>query len=745
MNRLSITIVCISLGLIPALVSGAIINVPADQPTIQEGITAASAGDTVLVADGTYSGENNRDIELEGKAITVMSATGAADCVIDCESLGCGFYLHQDEGLDTIILGFTIRNGGSIDADGGGILSTNGASATVTECIFLNNIADWGGGICIYGGGAECIMTITNCTFTGNSARWGGGIYCGTASEGVVIGGSAGAGNTFEGNFAGSGADIHRAGTGAGTLNANYNDFNGYYLSDYYVACSDAIDLSFCTSGITPITQDVYVSPAGDDSNDGLTEATAFRTIQYALSRVYGTETMPVTVLVGPGTYSPSATGEIFPIPVVEYVSMSGDSAANTILDAEETGQGMVCVFDDTLTIKDLTVTNGDFWYPGAGIDITTSTLSFFDCVISDNHSDYSGGGIWCRFDAGPQFYGCTISGNTTSGDSGGITLYSSSIPAVFTNCIITGNTADIDAGGIGIHSASGIFHNCLITDNTATDKVGGIGLEASSSITLTNSTITGNTANQSGGIGSDSSDGTVTDCIFWGNTPNEIVTSGSGDILVTYTDVQGGYTGEGNIDADPLFASGPGGNYYLSQTIAGQSGDSPCVGTGSDESANISTDINGADYCINLAMTRTDEIRDIGMVDMGYHYPSPFDDAVLGCQTHMPSTNFLFGDECFFDFYISNPSAETYAQVPVFAILDVFDTYFFAPGFTEDFDNYNMDIEPGMCVVEALPRFLWPDVGGSVSGILWYTAMTNTEITELFGALGTFEFGWGN
>jgi hypothetical protein len=73
------------LCLFPCVVLAATIHVPADQPTIQAGIDAAVNGDTVLVADGTYTGVGNRDIDFKGKAITVKSENGPENCIIDCE------------------------------------------------------------------------------------------------------------------------------------------------------------------------------------------------------------------------------------------------------------------------------------------------------------------------------------------------------------------------------------------------------------------------------------------------------------------------------------------------------------------------------------------------------------------------------------------------------------------------------------------------------------------------------------
>jgi len=62
----------------------ATIRVPQDAATIQQAIDAASDGDTVEVARGTYAGAGNRDIDFRGKAITVRSTDGPALTTIDC-------------------------------------------------------------------------------------------------------------------------------------------------------------------------------------------------------------------------------------------------------------------------------------------------------------------------------------------------------------------------------------------------------------------------------------------------------------------------------------------------------------------------------------------------------------------------------------------------------------------------------------------------------------------------------------
>ncbi len=190
----------------------AVIRVPDDQPTIQAGIDAASDGDTVLVADGTYTGSGNKNLDFKGKAITVKSDSGAENCIIDCENDGRGFYFHSGETETSVVDGFTIRNGntGDIYPDNrGGGIRCNNSSPTIINNIFKNNSAPGHKG---YGGGISCFSSspiISNNTIITNHASWNaGGIVCWdnsspTIENNIIIDNSAdyGGGNNFFFNF----------------------------------------------------------------------------------------------------------------------------------------------------------------------------------------------------------------------------------------------------------------------------------------------------------------------------------------------------------------------------------------------------------------------------------------------------------------------------------------------------------------------------------------------------------------
>lgn len=218
----------------------ATLNVPTTAyPTIQAGINAAGAGDTVLIADGTYTGAGNVALDFGGKSITVASLNGAAKTIIDLQRHAQGVTFHSGETAVAKLQGLTIENSPPVIANGGAVAMT-GSSPTITGCVFLNNLVGGGGGGLYadalshpvitgcgfiknvagsFGGGLYVggMVTVTGCTFTQNDGNsGGGGAYLaapgGTGTVAVVVTGSVFTGCTFTQNTASSGGGLSSQG-----------------------------------------------------------------------------------------------------------------------------------------------------------------------------------------------------------------------------------------------------------------------------------------------------------------------------------------------------------------------------------------------------------------------------------------------------------------------------------------------------------------------------------------------------
>ncbi|UCC23004.1 MAG: right-handed parallel beta-helix repeat-containing protein [Planctomycetota bacterium] len=141
-------------------------------------------------------------------------------------------------------------------------------------------------------------------------------------------------------------------------------------------------------------------------------------------------------------------------------------------------------------------------------------------------------------------------------------------------------NGSDSNSWGGGMYNdnSSPTVTNCTFSGNTAADNGGGMSNNNSSNPTVTNCTFSGNTADGGGGMYNSDSSLTVSNCILWGNTPEEIYDDGTSSTSVSYSDVEGGYSGTGNIDADPCFVDADANNFRLLY-------DSPCIDAGDNNS----------------------------------------------------------------------------------------------------------------------------------------------------------------
>ena len=122
---------------------------------------------------------------------------------------------------------------------------------------------------------------------------------------------------------------------------------------------------------------------------------------------------------------------------------------------------------------------------------------------------------------------------------------------------------------------------------------------------------------------------------------------------------------------------------------------------------------------------------------------PTPQECNDLGVEIWMPSYDLGPGDDCAIHAILCNPSVLTYNDIPLFVILEIESTYYFAPDFS-DYGNIMIDrLEPGPRTEIIIDTFQWPSDVGSYSGVNVYGAMTDEQVSKLFGNFDVKSFGW--
>ena len=284
----------------------------------------------------------------------------------------------------------------------------------------------------------------------------------------------------------------------------------------------------------------------------------------------------------------------------------------------ESRGAAIYCYDHSSPTVRNCIIRNNVAWEGGGICCSYYSSPQIERCVITENEAYNLGAGLFCQRNCDPVISNCTISWNPPKPDvcqeGGGIYCTDNCAPVIkhtliehnqseyygggahlgpcgtpgptFQNCTIRFNSS---CYGGGVESYKGEFVNCLFSFNGAWQG----GAAHCGNTEFCNCTFAGNSASYEGPtiLGS----GIITNCILWGSYLGGV--SGhpiEGAPAVSFSNVQGGWPGEGNIDIDPGFAFfdrySPYSDFHLPRN-------SPCIdaGTNTPSGGLPPTDLDGA------------------------------------------------------------------------------------------------------------------------------------------------------
>ena len=477
---------------------------------------------------------------------------------------------------------------GSGDNGNGGAIFCSYSDIVISNNGITDNLASGdGGGIYCYYSNPQ----VSNNIIHGNTANGGGGgVYCGNSNPSI-------SGNTIRNNMGADGSGIY-CDRCSPTIDDNimtHNSGGGIYCSNSSPTISNNTITSGgikCYSNSSPTISSNTITDNGDgiycshssptiisntisgnargircDNNSSPTISDNIITDNMLRSRegsaIYCSDYSSPTI--SDNNISGNSGG------VVIYCDRSSPTISGN--DMTRNSGGAIRCDRSTLTITDNIITDNT----GRAIYCYNSTLTVRNNIISDNSATGSGGAI---FSSGGslQISNNSIRCNSATGSGGGIWCTNHSAVSMSDN-VISRNSASLDGGGIDANDSQLEMSKNTIGENSASNKGGGISC-SSSILVIVNTTLSKNSAGQGGGLHCYSSSPTLTNTILWADSSEggEVYLEQGSSPRITYCDIQGGWIGQGNIDADPLFVGPYNEDFYLRWH-------SPCIDAGLPDS----------------------------------------------------------------------------------------------------------------------------------------------------------------
>ncbi len=517
-----------------------------DFPTLQAGIDAALAGDTLSLGDGTFVGAGNRDLDLGGKDLVIVGASGdAASVVIDAQGSSGDphrvFTFHSGETSATLIANVTLT-GGYTTSSGGAILADTTSTPTLRRLVFHGNTAEVSGGALACAQSSDVV--IESCTFYGNAAPSGGAIHGQDSSPTLsstliaenTAGGAVACSGTSEPTLACSNVFGNLGGDWVDCI-ALQDTLSSNFSADPLFCDAPANDLSLaenspCLPGNHPAGEscgvigalgqgcDVIVPRTWFVTDDGLGDAP---TIQAAIDSARAGD----DVLVEAGSYtwtSQSSSGPSMLTMKSGVLLHSTSGSALTTVDAEGQGRCLdLSGVDSTGVVVGFAFTGGAA-VDGAGMRVDGGNPIVRSSRFYENAATRDGGGAYLSSGASPTLEDNRFDGNTADRYGGAIASFSSSL-SLLRDAVDT-NVATARGGGLYLVFSTLDADSVTISGNDAGVGLGGgtyifgEGATEAASQAFTACTFSGNSAFYGGGVyargASQGGSGTTFDaCVF--------------------------------------------------------------------------------------------------------------------------------------------------------------------------------------------------------------------------------------
>ena len=445
--------------------------------SIQAAVNDSRHGDVVQVYPGRYEGNIefiDYNISLVSLYATDPQQQYIENTIIDGNMNSCFRVIN---GETITITGFTMVNNeegnysGDLNFAGGGIYLKLYSQAIVTHCIIRNCIALSGGGISVT---QYSSLTLSAVQIYDNQAIYEGGGLQFNSSDNLTLdqnnlcsiyNNSAPSGMDINIRFITETTNQYSISLLLGSIPLSEPD--GFYIAVRYAN----LDISIQNGFLDLIDHDLYISPDGSDTNDGLSSTSPKRSIANAMQLIASNPDNPRTIHLAPGVYSHTQNGQAFPIGMKSHTRVVGSGTDDCLLDGEmlRTFWYPTCVTDIELSGMKMINSRSIYTFP-LGV-LYGSDIYLHDLIFDDNWgTDLSGMAIgYCNNVVIENI----VAGNTTY-DNDLMTIFAFECDNLLVdNFTSTNNTiTDWQSNDMGFRfqSCDLVLRNSIIANNTAQD-----------------------------------------------------------------------------------------------------------------------------------------------------------------------------------------------------------------------------------------------------------------------------------